>query len=177
MAVPFAKMHAAVVSERRDREVRELLNKFAKAIVGKAAYRLMRDYDQRMLNLSINDAGDALLSCMEENPLNADLYVDIANPVSIITVLRGDLQKNTLRNIFLHLAKSVGNQREAIVIFKVKHLGAWVAYNTADPYPSSLPRIVIPSTAKNQNSVILMPMNNYTKLWQAKRGETEDAVK
>ena len=177
MAVPFAKIHAAVLSERKDREVRDLLNKLAKAVVGKDAYRLMRDYDQRMLNLSIKDAGDAFLSCMNDNPFNADLYVDISQPVSIITVLRGDLSKNTLRNIFLHLAKSVAVQREAVVVFKVKHLGAWVAYNNADPYPSSLPRIVIPSTAKNQNSVTLMPMNNYMKLWQMKRGEVEDASK
>lgn len=177
MAVPFAKMHAAVLSERRDREVRDLLNKFAKAVVGKAAFRLMRDYDQRMLNLPISEAGDTFLSCLEINPLNADLYVDISQPVSIVTVLRGDLQKNTLRNIFLHLAKSASVQRDAVVIFKVKHLGAWVAYNTADPFPMSLPRIVIPSTVKNQSAVTLMPLNNYTKMWQAKRGEAEDASK
>ena len=177
MTVPFAKIHAAVLSERKDREVRDLLNKLAKAVVGKDAYRLMRDYDQRMLNLSIKDAGDAFLSCMNDNQFNADLYVDISQPVSIITVLRGDLSKNTLRNIFLHLAKSAAVQREAVVVFKVKHLGAWVAYNNADPYPSSLPRIVIPSTAKNQNSVTLMPMNNYMKLWQMKRGVFEDASK
>ena len=177
MAVPFAKMHAAVVSERRDREVRELINKFAKAVVGKAAYKLMRDFDQRMIGLPISDAGDAFLSCMDENPLNADLYVDITQLVSIVTVLRGDLQKNTLRNIFLHLAKSAAKQRDAVVIFKVKHLGAWVAYNTADPVQSSLPRIVVPSTVRNQTAITLMPLNNYTKMWQLKRGEVEDAGK
>lgn len=177
MAVPFAKTHAAVLSDRLDREVRELLFKFAKAVVGKQAYQLMRDWDQRMIGLSVNDAGDAFLSCMQDNPLNADLYVDPHQPVSIITVLKGDLKIAALRRIFMHLAKSAAEQRDAVVIFKVKHLGAWVAYNTADPYNASIPRIVLPATNKGQSAVSLMPLNNYVKMWELKRGVFEDASK
>ena len=171
MAVPFAKMHAAVVSDRREREVRTTLVKLAKALVGKQSYQVMRDYDQRMCDLSLKDAGGAFMSCVPDNPLYADLYIDINNPVSIITLLKGDFKKGELKSILTRMAESYGRSTEAVVIFKVRHLGIWVAYNTADPYPVSIPRITIPSAQRGCSAITIMPMSTYIKLWEYKRGD------
>ena len=173
MAVPFAKMHAAVTAERRDRETRDALSKLAKALVGKYAYKAMRDYDQRMCDLTIKDAGDAFMSCVPDNPLHAELHIDINKPVSIITILRGDFSKGELNSILLKLAKSYSRKCEALVLFKVKHLGIWVAYNTADPFPLSIPRLVVPSTCRGQNAITIMPLSTYIKMWNAKRGDND----
>ena len=171
MGVPFAKMHAAVVADRREREVRGILNNLAKALVGEGSYKLMRDYDQRMVDLRLEDAGQAFMSCVPDNPLSVELHVDITNPVSIITLLKGDFKKGELQRILTKMAQSMASGYESLVVFKVKHLGAWVAYNTADPFPMSVPRIVVPSSMKGHSAITIVPMPTYIKMWNAKRGE------
>lgn len=171
MVVPFARTHAAVLADRRERDVRDILSKLAKALVGKNSYKVMKDYDSKMCDLTIHDAGDAFMASIPDNPLNADLYVDTGVPVSIISLLKGDVSKGGLRSILTYLAKSYAKKTEAVVVFKVKHLGSWVAYNTADPFPMSIPRIVLPSSQRGQSAITIMPMTTYIKMWNTKRGE------
>ena len=177
MAVPFAKINALVTAERQDMETRDIVSKVAKALVGKRAYSVMRDYDKRMENLHRSDAGSALLSCISDCPLDAELYIDICEPVSIWQVIRGVTPSGRFRNILNNLAKAKAMHRDSVVVFKVKHLGPWVAYNTADPYRTSTPRIVIPSSVPGQSSITVMPLTNYSAMWEAKRGEINDGWK
>jgi hypothetical protein len=174
MAVPFAKMKAAVTAVRKEYDVRDILNKLAKALVGKYSYKVMQDYDKRMVDLSLNDAGTAFMSCIPENPLMADLYIDTGNPVSIITLLKGDTQNKDIRSLLMRFAKSAAVRSEAVVVFRVKHLGVWVAYNTADPIQMSVPRLILPSNTKGQNAITIMPMTTYIKMWDTKRGDLEN---
>jgi hypothetical protein len=172
-AVPFAKINALVQEDRKDRDVREILYKLAKALTGKSAYRVMQDYDQRMSHLSREEAGAALMSCIPDNPLDAELYVDIAEPISIVQLMKGVTAKSKVRRILAHLAQADSMGREGVVVFKVRHLGAWVAYNTADPYNISTPRVVLPSTMRGQASITIMPLDNYGAMWAARRGEND----
>lgn len=173
MAVPFAKLHAAVCADRRERDVRDIASKLTKALVGRGASRVMRDYDSRMQDTHISDAGTALMSCIPDNPLIADLYIDTGKPVSIISILNGNFNKGDGQRILALLAKSFSQGMEAVVVFRVRHMGVWVAYNTADPFPLSIPRLVVPSSRAGQSAITMMPMSGYMKMWNLKRGDSE----
>lgn len=167
MTVPFARLKAAVNKERQDGEVRTVLGKLAKALVGKKAFKVMRDYDQRMCDLTSKDAGEAFLSCIPDCPLNAELFVDVGQPLSVVSLFSG---AQGIQRILKHIAAAYAKRAEAVVLFKVRHFGFWVAYNTADPYPVSVPRIVFPAQSKGMSAVTFMPLATYLRMWEEKIG-------
>lgn len=168
--VPFARFQAAVNTDRKERETREVLSKLAKALVGNQAARVMREYDSRIADSGMKDPGAAFMSCIPDNPLYAELYVDTGAPISMITLLRGDPTTSAFRRVLGYMARAYNEGKESVVLFKVKHLGFWVAYNTADPASLAIPRIVIPATAKGISAITAMPIYSYIELWQRRVG-------
>lgn len=172
MSVPFAKTHIALVAERKSFETREALFKLARAFVGSKAAKLMIDYDRLSADYGrTQNAGGLFASCFSELPIKAEIFVHTGQAVSLLSILRGTVSKGSLREVLLYFAKVAASQDDALVIFKVKHLGFWVAYNTPDPVRCSVPRVVIPSTKEGQSSVTMMPLTEYTKMWEIKKGE------
>lgn len=102
---------------------------------------------------------------------NADLYI-VDQPVSMIKLLKGDLFKNkTITNILMNFAKSNKHDMGAIVLFRVKHLGTYIAYNMADPAHVPIPRLVLPSSEKHQSAISIMPISTYAEMCNKARGD------
>ena len=171
MAVPFAKTHVALLAERKTFETREVLFKLAKAFVGNKAAKLMADYDRLYVDFGkAQNAGAIFASCFSELPIKADIYVHAGSAVALLSILRGTVSKGPLRDVLLYFAQAAASQEDALVLFKVKHLGFWIAYNTPDPIRCNVPRVVIPSTKNGQSSITMMPLTEYTKMWELKKG-------
>ena len=171
MAVPFAKTHVALKAERKNFETREALFKLARAFVGSKAARLMADYDRLSTDYGkTQNAGGIFASCFSELPIKAEIYVHTGSPVSLLSILRGAVSRGALREVLLYFAQAAVAHEDALVLFKVKHLGYWAAYNAPDPIRCNVPRVVIPSTREGQSSITMMPLTEYAKMWEIKKG-------
>lgn len=174
MAVPFSKMQVAVREQREQFQNREMLSSLAKAICGRSAYRVMRDFEAMMANRPDEDPVLLFRSCIPILQDTVDIYL-IQEPVSMLSLIKGDLFKNkTLNKMLMCFGKSAKIGSSAIIVFKVKHLGNYVAYNMEDPITVSIPRILIPSTEKNQQAITIMPMTSYNKVWAKQRGDENE---
>lgn len=171
MTVPFAKLHAAVIAERTASETRAALSRLAKALAGNKAYVVMRDFDQRSADCKHENAGEIFLSCFSEAPMRSELVVDFGKPVSLLSLLSGRMINEGLRRVMKHLAEFYGRGSECVVLFKMSHFGCWVAYNSPDPYPLSVPRVVLPSSGK-MSSITFIPLTSYCRMWEAKKGSS-----
>jgi hypothetical protein len=113
-------------------------------------------------------------SCLSILQDTVDIYL-IQEPVSMLALIKGDLFKNKMLNrMLMSFGKSAKIGNSAIVVFKVKHLGNYVAYNMEDPITVPIPRILIPSTGTNQQAITIMPMTSYSKIWAKQRGDENE---
>lgn len=171
MAVPFARTHTALQAERKAFETREALFKLAKAFVGPKAAKLMADYDNISSQIgNKQNAGSIFASCFNELPVRADILVHTGQPVSLLSVLRGNFKKGAMNTLLLLFAQADAEGSPALILFKVKHLGWWVGYNMPDPVRCSVPRLVIPSIADGQTSLTLLQLSEFVKMWELKKG-------
>lgn len=160
--VPFAALKVAVNTDSKEREIRDMLSVFAKAITGRSTYKVMQDYDKLMSELPSTNPAEALMSCIKDNKFNGELYV-INESISILQLFKADFNKcSTLQKIMRCFANSASRGESAGVLFKVKHLGLYIAYNVQIP-STPVPRIVLPSVAKNMASIQFMPIKNFEK--------------
>lgn len=160
--IPFAALKVAVNTDSKEREIRDMLSMFAKAITNKSAHKIMQDYDRLLSEMPNTNPAEALMSCIKDNKFNGDLYV-LNESISILQLFKADFNKcNTLQKIMSCFAKSANKGEAAGVLFKVKHLGVYVAYNVQIP-STPVPRIVFPSNIKNMASIQFMPIKNFEK--------------
>lgn len=172
MAVPFAKTHTALQAERKNFETREALFKLAKAFAGPKASRLMADFDNISAQVgNRQNAGSIFASCFNELPIKADIIVYTGQPVSLLAMLRGNFKKGSMRELLLLFAQADAQGSPALILFKVRHLGWWVGYNTPDPVRCSVPRLVVPSTKDGQNGLTLLQLSEFINMWNLKKGE------
>lgn len=172
MGVPFKKMQLAVRNERRELLIRDMLSQFAKALNKRSVSRVMRDFDDAYASRPEDSPANVFMSCHPQMP-NADLYI-VDQPVSMLKLLKGDLFKNkTITNILMNFAKSNKNNMGAIVLFRVKHLGTYVAYNIADPAYVPIPRLVLPSSELHQSAISIMPITTYAEMCSRAKGSEE----
>lgn len=172
MGVPFKKMQLAVRNERRELLIRDMLSQFAKALNKRSVSRVMRDFDDAYTSRPEDSPANVFMSCHPQMP-NADLYI-VDQPVSMIKLLKGDLFKNkTITNILMNFAKSNKNNMGAMVLFRVKHLGTYVAYNIADPTYVPIPRLVLPSSELHQSAISIMPITTYAEMCSRAKGSEE----
>lgn len=160
--VPFASLKVAVNLDSKEREIREMLSAFTKAITGRSTYKVMQDYDKIMSEIPNTNPGEALLSCIKDNKFNGELFV-INDSISILQLFKADFTKNdTLRKIMNCFASAASRGESAGVLFKVRHLGLYVAYNIQIP-STPVARLVLPSSIRNQAAIQFMPIKNFER--------------
>jgi hypothetical protein len=160
MAVPFGKMTRKVVdNEAQDYEIRDMLRSFAKVMFDNPS-KIMRDFDKVSIDYPRGSEGSAFMSVLPESHLDCDCKV-LLGRTSILSLLAGKVSSSPeIKKLLTHFGNSATRGEHLLILFKVKHLGLFVAHNMALPYTST-PRIVIASSAKGTDAIQIQSLKSF----------------
>ena len=160
MAVPFGKMTKKVIDqEAQDYEIRDMLRSFAKAMFDNPS-KIMRDYDKVSADYSRGSEGSAFMSVLPDSNLDCDCKVMLGK-TSILSLLAGKVSSSPeMKRILTHFGNSAALGEHLLLLFRVKHLGLFVAHNMPMQYTST-PRIVIASTMKGTDAIQIQSIKSF----------------
>lgn len=157
MAVPFGKLKV-IDAEARSYEVRDMLKSFAKAMFDRPG-AIMQTFDSTVSDFSDNNEGNAFMAAVPNNPFDCDCYV-MPGRLSILSLLRGTSASADIQKLLKRFAISNSQGASLMILFKVKHLGIFVAHNMSLPYTST-PRIVIASSNRGTDAIQIQSLSNF----------------
>lgn len=159
MAVPFGKLTKGIDAEAKAYEVRDMLRSFAKVMFENPS-KIMRDFDRVSQDFGAGGEGTAFMSVIPDCNLECDCKV-LTGKVSILSLLAGRVSSSPeLKRLLTQFGNSAAKGEHLLVLFKVKHLGIFVAHNMPFSYTAT-PRIVIASSNKGTDAIQIQSLKSF----------------